>query len=186
MSEAKAADPREVLALRYGQIYRQERTDEEIRSPGLSAQAQALLANDPRVYGSCVELLLDGCTSTAIAGRLDLDLSLVKFLARQHQEIRAIRRKVVVGNLEESILSLSTRLSDEAHEIPMRDVARTLSTAVDKLATLTGNAATTVEIRHHASREQVLAMYDELKRKEADVSSNDRDPTEKESINDGT
>jgi hypothetical protein len=169
MSETKAADSREVLALRYGQIYRQERTDEEIRSPGLSAQAQALLATNPRVYGSCVELLLDGCTSTAIARRLDLDLSLVKFLARQHQEIRQIRCKVVVGNLEESILSLSTRLSDEADEIPLRDVARTLSSAVDKLASLTGNVTATAAIQHHASREQVLAMYDEIRAKDADV-----------------
>jgi hypothetical protein len=73
---------------------------------------------------------------------------------------------VVVGNLEESIVALSNRLSDEADEIPMRDVARTLSTAIDKLATLTGNVTQTVAIQHHASREQVLAMYDEIRKRD--------------------
>jgi hypothetical protein len=157
------ANPYEALALRFGAIYQQERTNEEIRSPALSAQAQALLKNNPKAYGTAIELLLEGATSLQIATRLKLKLPLVKFLARQHAEIRAARRDLVVGNLEESILSLSTRLSDQADQVPMRDVARTLSTAVDKLATLTGNPSTTVDIRHHVSREQVLALYDKLK-----------------------
>jgi hypothetical protein len=123
-----------------------------------------LCEQQPEKYGEAAQLLLDGVPAKAAAKRARLDCELVKFIARQHPEIRAARRKVVIGNLEESIVALSTRLSDEADEVPVREVARTLSVAIDKLATLTGNVQATVAIQHHASREQVLAMYDEIRR----------------------
>lgn len=157
---------REELALLLGAIYKQERTDIEIKSPGCSAQAQQLLADNPQTYGQAIEMLMDGADAKHTAHACRLDLGLIKFIARQHPEIRAARRKVVVGNLEESIVSLSSRLADEADLLPIKDVARTLSTAIERLATLTGNVTATVAIQHHASREQVLAMYDEIKRKE--------------------
>jgi hypothetical protein len=166
-SSDQLANPRESLALLLGAIYKQERTDSEINSPGLSAKAQQLLAQKPKTYGAVIEMLLDGADAKRTAKACKLEPSLVKFIARQHPEIRASRRKVVVANLEESIVALSNRLSDEADEIPMRDVARTLSTAVDKLATLTGNVTQTVAIQHHASREQVLAMYDEIRKRDS-------------------
>jgi hypothetical protein len=175
------ANLRETLALRLGQIYKQERTNEEIRSPGLSNKAQRLLAGNPATYGAAIEMLCDGSDARKTAKSLRLDVSLVKFLARLHPEVRAARRLVVVGNLEESIVALSNRLSNEADEIPMRDVARTLSTAIDKLATLTGNVTQTVAIQHHASREQVLAMYDEIRKRDDRPSAGVKDLDEAKS-----
>jgi hypothetical protein len=174
-SSDQSVNSHQALALRFGAVYQQERTNEEIRSPGLSAQAQSLLKSNPQTYGRAIEMLLDGADAKRTAKACRLELPLVKFIARQHPEIRASRRNVVVGNLEESIVALSNRLSDEADEIPMRDVARTLSTAIDKLATLTGNVTQTVAIQHHASREQVLAMYDEIRKRDDQSSARVKD-----------
>jgi hypothetical protein len=171
---APVSASRKSLALLLGAIYKQERTDAEIKSPGLSAKAQELLAREPQTYGAAIEMLMDGADAKRTAYACSLELPLVKFIARQHPEIRAARRKIVVGNLEESIVSLSSRLADEADDVPMRDVARTLSVAIDKLAALTGNVTQTIAIQHHASREQVLAMYDEIKRKDDDRSSTNK------------
>jgi hypothetical protein len=150
------------LATQFGQIYQSERQPEELQSPALSSQAQNLLSSSPATYGKILSYLLNGQSVANTAKKLKTDKDLVRFISRVHPEIRRASQSHTIANLEESLHHLSSRLANEIHQLPLRDVPKTISSTTEQLALLTGHATTRVEFTNTPSREKLLQLYNTL------------------------
>jgi len=71
-------------------------------------------------------------------------------------------REVIASNLAEASQILSERLVDTAPNMPLKHLAQTLSTSIDKMQLLSGGVTARTEVRTISSPEELQQIFDSL------------------------
>jgi hypothetical protein len=84
-----------------------------------------------------------------------------KIRERNPKFLRNIK-EVIASNLAEASQILSERLVDTAPNMPIKHLAQSLSTSIDKMQLLSGGVTARTEVRQISSPEELQRMFDSL------------------------
>jgi hypothetical protein len=134
----------------------------EFRYSPHTKRAQNLLKNEPARYARIALKLLEGQPITHISREEHTDKAVVRIINLIHPDLVEAGKLILLSNLQQLTVQLSTRLLEDSDYIPTDKIAPTLAIIIDKLSLLSGGVTNRTEHLNVPSAESLQAMFDKL------------------------